>query len=154
MGTVCLPLSPASLQLETPGNKGVIVGWGFTNFLSERLDATRIDFLIAENVQQKANMTIISHENCKNKWGDKLGPLITGQVCAFGTASTCKGDSGGPLYTHDSQRLDLTEDNSVAPWTLIGITSFGSTYCKGGNKPPIFTRVSHYIDWIKDQLRP
>ena len=48
-------------------------------YQSERLDATRIDFLIAENVQQKANMTIISHEICKDKWGDTLGPLIAGQ---------------------------------------------------------------------------
>ena len=28
---VCLPLSPAGTQFETPGNVGTVVGWGFTS---------------------------------------------------------------------------------------------------------------------------
>ena len=41
------------------------------------------------------------------------------------------------MYTKgDSKNSALTADNSVAPWTLTGITSFGSTFCKGRSKPP------------------
>jgi len=153
---VCLPLSAASRQQETPESLGTIVGWGFTSFKDQRLDSNRIDFNIATEIQQKANMTLISQKQCKEMWGDSIGSLTDGQVCAFNLGvSTCKGDSGGPLYTKgDSKNSALTADNSVAPWTLTGITSFGSTFCKGRSKPPVFTKVSAYIDWIKEHLEP
>jgi len=66
--------------------------------------------------------------------------------------TTCKGDSGGPLFTRNSSTPD-SEDNSEQPWTLTGITSFGSSYCGDRSKPAVFTRVSEYLDWIREQLR-
>ncbi|EDW84349.1 uncharacterized protein Dwil_GK14090 [Drosophila willistoni] len=52
--------------------------------------------------------------------------------------STCHGDSGGPLVTNDGN-------------LLIGITSFGSDYgCQTG-APAGFTRVTSYLEWIKDE---
>ena len=47
------------------------------------------------------------------------------------------------------------EDNSQDPWTLLGITSFGSSRCSfRGAKPAVFTKVSFYLDWIKKNLKP
>ena len=76
-------------------------------------------------------------------------PVCTSNV----GVTTCKGDSGGPLYTRNSSTPD-TEDNSEQPWTLSGVTSFGSSYCGDRSKPAVFTRVSEYLDWIRGQLAP
>ena len=35
-----------------------------------------------------------------------------------------------------------------------GVTSFGSSFCGHSRKPTVFTRVSAYIDWIRDELKP
>ncbi|SPP80913.1 serine protease 3 [Drosophila guanche] len=52
--------------------------------------------------------------------------------------STCQGDSGGPLVTHDGAKL-------------IGVTSFVSIYgCQSG-APAGFTRVTQYLEWIKEE---
>ena len=55
-----------------------------------------------------------------------------------GQASTCNGDSGGPL---------LTVDGLVQ----VGITSFGVN-CDTVNLPNGFTRISYYYDWIQETI--
>ena len=48
-----------------------------------------------------------------------------------------QGDSGGPLAHADGH--------------LVGITSFGSSRgCETGS-PDVFTRVSHFKDWILEK---
>lgn len=49
-------------------------------------------------------------------------------------------DSGGPLQT--------TIGNQCI-FNIIGLTSYGSTFCGGKNAPGIYTRVSSYLDWIE-----
>lgn len=52
-----------------------------------------------------------------------------------------QGDSGGPLNCQ-------AENNS---WEVRGIVSFGSGLgCNTHKKPAVYTRVSAYIDWIKE----
>jgi len=154
---VCLPLSPASLTFEAPENEGTVVGWGFTSAVDQRLESFKTNFRIAVNRQQKAKMKIISKEKCEEEWGSDPNPLpidfSQGQLCTSNVGvTTCKGDSGGPLFTRNSSTPD-SEDNSEQPWTLTGITSFGSSYCGDRSKPAVFTRVSEYLDWIRVQLR-
>eukprot|EP00984_Skeletonema_dohrnii_P022412 scaffold11544_cov101-Skeletonema_dohrnii-CCMP3373.AAC.6 len=59
-----------------------------------------------------------------------------------GFSDTCQGDSGGPLV--------IASQNETAPATepplQVGIVAFGSG-CGTGH-PAVFTRVSHYVDWI------
>ena len=51
--------------------------------------------------------------------------------------SIFQGDSGGPLTHADGH--------------LVGITSFGSSRgCETGS-PDVFTRVSHFKDWILEK---
>lgn len=52
-------------------------------------------------------------------------------------------DSGGPLQT--------TIGNQCV-FNIIGLTSYGSTFCGGKNSPGIYTRVSSYIDWIEEKV--
>lgn len=52
-----------------------------------------------------------------------------------------QGDSGGPLNCPVEDGL----------WQVHGIVSFGSSRgCNTYKKPVVFTRVSAYIDWIKE----
>lgn len=55
-------------------------------------------------------------------------------ICALlGSGSgTCRGDSGGPIITHNK---------------LIGVVSWGIRPCGAGH-PDGFTRLSSFLDWI------
>ncbi|XP_051859549.1 collagenase-like [Drosophila albomicans] len=52
----------------------------------------------------------------------------------------CKGDSGGPLAIRN-------EDGTS---TIVGLTSFGMDGTCPPNTPVIFTRVSSFLQWIKE----
>ena len=47
---------------------------------------------------------------------------------------SCQGDSGGPFACNDK---------------LTGIVSWGAG-CADPNYAGVYTRVAHYVDWIKD----
>lgn len=73
--------------------------------------------------------------------------LSSTQLCAYDPNSqndACQGDSGGPLqyFTDSSEKVA----------TVAGIISFGQ-FC-GTSFPSIYTRVSHYIDWIETIVWP
>lgn len=54
------------------------------------------------------------------------------------------GDSGGPLM-----RGTKTDDSQ---WYIEGIVSFGAK-CGTEGWPGIYTKVSKYLDWIKESVR-
>jgi secreted trypsin-like serine protease len=33
-------------------------------------------------------------------------------------------------------------------WTLVGITSWGSSVCGAPNSPGVYTRITEYMSWI------
>ncbi|KAH8341364.1 hypothetical protein KR059_004179 [Drosophila kikkawai] len=80
---------------------------------------------------------IISRDACAGVYGSDV---VTDNVICTSTPdgkSTCSGDSGGPLVLHDRN-------------TLVGVTSFvASNGCTSG-LPDGFTRVTSYLDWIRD----
>ena len=61
----------------------------------------------------------------------------------YTSANWLQGDSGGPLVC-----LKSTSDI----YTLAGVTSFARNGCQLTDSPGVFTRVSHYIDWIQDHV--
>jgi hypothetical protein len=59
--------------------------------------------------------------------------------------SVCRGDDGGPFV------CPLKNNPSI--WIQYGIASNNAGCDPDGGPPSLFTRVSHYIDWIEKTIR-
>lgn len=51
-----------------------------------------------------------------------------------------KGDSGGSLF----QKYN-------GSWYALGVVSFGHLFCGGEGIPAVYTRVSKFLQWIKNE---
>ena len=71
------------------------------------------------------------------------------QICAGGEEGkdSCAGDSGSGLM-----RAVKSSQNNTAVFYLVGVVSWGLTYCGGRNVPAIYAKVSKYLPWILDSL--
>ncbi|KAL2091018.1 hypothetical protein ACEWY4_013281 [Coilia grayii] len=128
---VQLATLPPSGQILPNANPCYITGWGLTSTggnLSPQL--------------KQALMPIVDHKTCSSSgwWGSTVKDTM---VCAGGYAEAgCNGDSGGPLNCSWGGR-----------YVVHGIASFVSGYgCDTYQKPTVFTRVSEYIDWMKQTM--
>ncbi|XP_076126390.1 tissue-type plasminogen activator [Alosa pseudoharengus] len=127
---VCLP--DATLQLPE-WTECEISGYGkeheFSPFYSERV--------------KQGHVRLWPQDRCVS---DKLaGRVVTANMlCAGDTRGlddACKGDSGGPLVCPSDGRM-----------TLMGLISWGDG-CGKPDTPGVYTRVTHYIDWISSKMR-
>jgi secreted trypsin-like serine protease len=67
------------------------------------------------------------------------------QLCSgdlLGERDACQGDSGGGLYIE----RNLLNNRR---YTIDGVVSYGDQ-CASRMKPGIYTRVSTYVDWIRE----
>lgn len=69
----------------------------------------------------------------------KLHAIFSVYKTYINKLNTFQGDSGGPLMLLDSDER----------WKVIGIVSWGRRGCNP-KFPTAFTRVNHYLDWIKE----
>ncbi|XP_010782514.1 tissue-type plasminogen activator isoform X2 [Notothenia coriiceps] len=70
--------------------------------------------------------------------------ITPNMLCAGDTRGlddACKGDSGGPLVCRNNNKM-----------TLMGVISWGDG-CGQKDKPGVYTRVTHYIDWINSIIK-
>ena len=105
-----------------------VSGWGITE------SGSQSPILLGTNVDY------ITNEQCA-EYVPLGGPTITdGMMCAFrvGTGPYAS-DSGGPLVI----------SNGTAPAIQVGIVSWGNPVCPE-SFPTVYTRVSDYVDWIRD----
>ncbi|XP_037819139.1 serine protease 1-like [Lucilia sericata] len=116
----------ASTYPTYAGVQAIASGWGL---ISDAATEVTDDL-------QWARLEVISNAACARTYG---GTITSSNLCVKtpGGISTCRGDSGGPL---------VLESTGVQ----IALTSFGSILgCEKGY-PAAFTRVTSYLEWIKE----
>lgn len=127
---VCLP---AKNQPYHEGSNCMISGWGSTQSGSS----------IHSLELRAAKVPLLSDTTCTQP--EVYGKNITaGMFCAGsldGGVDACEGDSGGPLVCKNDRGH-----------TLYGIISWGSQ-CGYANKPGVYVKVEHYLDWIEEKLQ-
>lgn len=123
-----IKLPNVALWPSSPNVNCSVQGWGCTS-VGEPV----------EEIARSIDMPTLADSQCR---GDvTFGP---GRLCAGHyrkNTGLCKGDSGGPLVCRDA--------NGV--WRQAGIASFTSIVSPG-DVPGVFTRVSHYLDWINSTI--
>ncbi|ELK37636.1 Transmembrane protease serine 11F [Myotis davidii] len=125
---VCLP--DAAFEV-LPKSKVFVTGWG----------ALKVKGPFPNTLRQ-VEVEIISNDRC-NEVHVYGGAVSSGMICAGfleGKLDACEGDSGGPLV--------IARDRNI--WYIIGIVSWGID-CGKENNPGIYTKVTHYRDWIKSK---
>uniref|UniRef100_A0A8C8BQ10 Peptidase S1 domain-containing protein n=1 Tax=Otus sunia TaxID=257818 RepID=A0A8C8BQ10_9STRI len=129
-GFVELGLLPSEGDILPNDYPCYITGWG----------ATSVDGSVPDTLQE-VMMPIVDHKICSQDdwWGSQAKVTM---ICAGGDGvrAGCSGDSGGPLSCYKDGH-----------WQVHGIVSFGLVpYCNTYKKPTVFTRVSAYVDWIRN----
>ncbi|XP_046396720.1 uncharacterized protein LOC124163698 [Ischnura elegans] len=122
---ICLP--SARFKDETfVGERPTVVGWGTTYYGGKE-----------STVQRQVDLPVWRNEDCNRAY---FQPITGAFICAGlseGGKDACQGDSGGPLMLKKGGR-----------WIQIGVVSFGNK-CGEAGYPGVYTRVTHYLDWIK-----
>ncbi|XP_069669843.1 uncharacterized protein [Periplaneta americana] len=125
---LCLP--PAKYRHDSfVGQKPTVVGWGTTYYGGKE-----------STVQRQAQLPVWRNDDCDQTY---FQPITSNFICAGypeGGKDACQGDSGGPLM--------LKAD---AHWIQIGIVSFGNK-CGEPGYPGVYTRVTEYTDWIRENM--
>ncbi|XP_063096538.1 transmembrane protease serine 11G-like [Cavia porcellus] len=125
---VCLP--DADFEV-LPKSNVFVTGWGALKASGP-----------LPNTLRQVEVEVIHNDVC-NQVHVYGGAVSSGMICAgflSGKRDACEGDSGGPLV--------IARDQNI--WYLIGIVSWGIG-CGTENKPGLYTRVTHYRDWIKSK---
>eukprot|EP00099_Drosophila_melanogaster_P023144 NP_650825.2 uncharacterized protein Dmel_CG7432 [Drosophila melanogaster] len=128
---VCLPKGIRMPPKERlPGRRATVVGWGTTYYGGKESTS-----------QRQAELPIWRNEDCDRSY---FQPINENFICAGysdGGVDACQGDSGGPLM----MRYD-------SHWVQLGVVSFGNK-CGEPGYPGVYTRVTEYLDWIRDHTR-
>lgn len=91
----------------------------------------------------------MTNKDCARHFIESGINITETQICAGGEKGkdSCEGDSGGPLmYRYTTEN----EEN----WICIGVVSFGVGRCGSEQQPGVYTRVSEYLPWILDNIKP
>ncbi|XP_049320566.1 hyaluronan-binding protein 2 isoform X3 [Astyanax mexicanus] len=123
----CLPTGPIP-----DGTECTISGYGVTEHDEE-----------GSKQLLEAKVLLISQKQCMapHVHGDVMD---NGMFCAGhmkGGVDSCQGDSGGPL---------VCKQNGT--YYIYGVVSWGDA-CGKKNKPGVYARVTHFLDWINEKMR-
>ncbi|XP_012285285.1 melanization protease 1-like [Orussus abietinus] len=129
---ICMPVGEAKTMSF---KKGVVTGWGATEFGPRSQDLLMV------------LLPIVSNEECKSAYV-RNAEIWYKQMCAGGSnrMDSCLGDSGGPLQVPGIY-------NGDARTIQYGIVSFGLRSCGTDGFPGVYTRVPYYMDWILNTIK-
>lgn len=136
------PVTPPGAQVRTAGF-GKIVHNNAPPDRFERADGQGELFAGSARLLETAVETIAT-PRCAARYGSSA--VGAGQICAGleqGGKDSCQGDSGGPLMAYDSGGCPRQ----------IGVVSWGDK-CAEKGAFGVYTRVSHYADWIQKHTGP
>ncbi|XP_044268679.1 chymotrypsin-1-like [Tribolium madens] len=117
------------VSLESEENDVVrnctLIGWGRTSYPGS-----------VPNDLQFLNLKTVTYEHCKSVWSTET--IVQSEICTLTQTGegACHGDSGGPLVEEIGERVKL-----------IGLVSWGAPCARG--VPDVYTRVSAFLPWIK-----
>ncbi|XP_026485649.1 trypsin-1-like [Vanessa tameamea] len=125
---VCLPKNAQNLYASA---QVTVAGWGAVGETGS-WSCTLLE----------ADLPVLTNEECQNTKYNKT-KIKDVMLCAgfpeTAHKDACTGDSGGPLIN----------ENSEHTYDLIGIVSWGYGCARKGY-PGVYTRVTKYLDWIRD----
>jgi secreted trypsin-like serine protease len=124
-----------------------VAGFGFTNTQQlQRFNRSdgQGEIFAGSAVLLETAVETVAERRCKGRYANAA--IGAGQICAGledGGKDSCQGDSGGPLIMTDAQGC---------PWQ-VGIVSWGEG-CAESKAYGVYTRISHYADWIQRHTGP
>jgi len=146
VGPVSAPINERTFVDTQP----FVAGWGTIAYRGPQ-----------SNRLLETSLTVTTEEECRTKFERvQQDEKIDGnKICAVdrsGVSDACQGDSGGPLMfpagvPGDSSTLAYQGPDGKLRWVQIGIVSFGFR-CGIKGFPGVYTRVTKYTDWIKNNL--
>uniref|UniRef100_A0A182SLD9 Peptidase S1 domain-containing protein n=1 Tax=Anopheles maculatus TaxID=74869 RepID=A0A182SLD9_9DIPT len=91
--------------------------------------------------KQKTELSIVDEKNCTKIHQRNGVSLQSSQMCtsAVRMNDTCCGDLGGPLMQQQG-----------SSWYMYGMASL--IYCGNNGVPDVYTNVTQYVDWIRDNI--
>ncbi|XP_063594220.1 serine protease 43-like isoform X2 [Penaeus indicus] len=129
---ICLPTSDIRIEDEI----ATVSGWGRNE-----------DFQLQKQLHHLL-ARVVSNSLCDEKWnrnGAARGIIVSSMMCMDATnGDSCNGDSGGPSIVESPA--------GSGKWLQVGVVSFGSGSCTEASLPGVYTRVSYYRDWIRQQM--
>lgn len=134
---ICLPITEDLIRSLRVGDNLTVAGWGRTENSS------------FSPIKLKVALPLIDNKDCAMVYMRNNRQLQDAQMCAGGAQGrdSCTGDSGGPL-------MGSAELNGDQVHYVTGVVSFGPRDCGMAGWPGVYTRVSSYMSWILDELRP
>ncbi|XP_017775180.1 PREDICTED: serine protease easter-like [Nicrophorus vespilloides] len=132
---ICLPFDIELTPDMFYDKKLTVSGWGKIN--SDRVSGS--------DALMYATVKVWKTSRCNMSVPPEVLPIDDAQICANGRKGedACKGDSGGPLFIVTNTQKSLKHHQ-------IGIISFASAMvCGNAELPTVYTRVDHYLNWIK-----
>ncbi|XP_006902867.1 PREDICTED: vitamin K-dependent protein C-like [Elephantulus edwardii] len=128
---ICLPDSGLSeRELTQVGQEMVVTGWGYRSETKRNrtfiLNFIKIPMAPRNECIQAMHNMVSENMLCAGILGDPR--------------DACEGDSGGPMVT-----------SFRGTWFLVGLVSWGEG-CGRLHNYGIYTKVSHYLDWIYSHI--
>ena len=128
-----LPAPGTDAALTAPGSVLRVAGWGATTPMGRDPGS---DMLL------EADEITLQKRPCKRAYRREF--MQRDQICTNGprigsgqNASSCYGDSGGPLSA-----------DTPAGQVLVGVVSYGGDRCGDPRFPSVYARVAPHVDWI------